>query len=173
MLDLFPEPAEIETRLIVAVRAKQRRDEVKAAGGAEYEALLARERAQVAERRARLGRQPYDRKKESEKFKVRICARARCRARKRGFEATIRPEDLVWPSHCPVLGIELAYPADGEKREGLIQQPNWPSLDRWDNTKGYMPGNVFVISTRANMLKSSGTYEEILRVAKYLAKRPT
>jgi len=54
----------------------------------------------------------------------------------------------------------------------MIAQPNWPSLDRWDSTKGYVPGNVFVISYRANTLKNNATYEEIVKVAQYLRKRP-
>lgn len=88
------------------------------------------------------------------------------------MEATITPDDLVWPTHCPVLGIELDYPERSGERGELHAQPNWPSLDRWDSTKGYVPGNVFVISFRANSLKNSATYDEILRIAKYLAKRP-
>ena len=57
-------------------------------------------------------------------------------------------------------------------RGAAAVQANWPSLDRWDSAKGYVPGNVFVISYRANTLKNSATYEEILKVAKYLSRRP-
>lgn len=88
------------------------------------------------------------------------------------MEATITPADLDWPSHCPVLGLELDYPKVSGERGKLPIQPNWPSLDRWDSTKGYVPGNVFVISYRANTLKNSATYAEILKVAKYLSRRP-
>lgn len=105
-------------------------------------------------------------------FRTHLCSKARKRGRQRGMEATIKPSDLVWPSHCPVLGIELDYPAVSGLRKGLAVQPNWPSLDRWDSTKGYVPGNVFVISYRANTLKNSATYAEILQVAKYLSRRP-
>lgn len=105
-------------------------------------------------------------------FKKTLCSRARKRGRDKGIEATIRPDDLIWPSHCPVLNIKLDYPSQGSKRTGLTVQANWPSLDRWDSTKGYVPGNVFVISYRANTLKNAATYEEILKVAKYLSRRP-
>lgn len=88
------------------------------------------------------------------------------------MEATITPADLVWPTHCPVLGIELDYPTAYGERGTQAVKPNWPSLDRWDSTKGYVPGNVFVISYRANTLKNNATYEEILKVAKYLSRRP-
>lgn len=105
-------------------------------------------------------------------FKSALCAGARFRGRKRGLPATITPADLVWPSHCPVLGLELDYPERSGTRGVQHAQPNWPSLDRWDSAKGYVPGNVFVISYRANTLKNSATYAEILQVAKYLSRRP-
>lgn len=105
-------------------------------------------------------------------FKTYLCANARSRGRKRGLGATITADDLDWPSHCPVLGLELDYPERSGERGTAHPQPNWPSLDRWDSTKGYVPGNVFVISYRANTLKNSATYVEILKVAKYLSRRP-
>ena len=158
-------------RPVIAVKAKAKRDEIKSAGGSEYEALLERER--VAKRRYRYigGRKSYDRNNQRS-FKVHLCSSARSRGRKRGIEATIKPTDLVWPSHCPVLGIELDYPEHSGMRGSQHVQPNWPSLDRWDSTKGYVAGNVFVISFRANTLKNTATYDEILKIAKYLSRRP-
>lgn len=94
-------------------------------------------------------------------LKDQLCWRARWRAEKKGMEATITPKDLEWPTHCPVLGMELDYThADGKKN-------NRPSLDRWDNSKGYVPGNVFVISWRANMLKSNATADELEKISVY------
>lgn len=152
-----------------ATKAKLRRDAVKAAGGAEYEAMLARERAARSLFRKRHGLKSN---RHSASFQTKICADVRKRGRKRGLPATITSADLDWPSHCPVLGIELDYPERSGMRGTQHVQSNWPSLDRWDSTKGYVPGNVFVISHRANTLKSSASYEEILRVAKYLSRRP-
>lgn len=156
-----------------------RRDAIKAAGGAEYEALLAKERAARARFRAKHpGYWRANRKlgwtsnRMGGLFKTYLCARARLRGRKRGLKSTITPDDLVWPTHCPVLGIELDYPDRSGSRKGCGVRQNAPSLDRWDNTKGYVPGNVFVISYRANTLKNSATYEEILKVARYLSRRP-
>lgn len=157
-----------EQRVDYTGRERARRQEVKAVGGAQYEAFLQK---QAEWRQAH---PDYQRKYKAERadFKRNLCSRARNRGRKKGLEATIQPGDLDWPSHCPVLGVELDYPAQGAKRTGLTVQANWPSLDRWDSTKGYVPGNVFVISYRANTLKSSATYAEILRVAKYLSRKP-
>lgn len=165
-----------DAKAVLHVQPKARRDAIKSAGGVDYAALLARERAARAKYRlknpeaVRANRKKY---KKPSLFKTQLCSNARKRARKRGFAATITPADIVWPTHCPVLGIELDYAHRAGERGQTRCQPNWPTLDRWDNAKGYVPGNVFVISFRANTLKSSSTYEEILRVAKYLSRRPT
>lgn len=66
------------------------------------------------------------------------------------------------PLHCPVLGLPL-YRNSG----GSAQGPNSPSLDRIDPALGYVKGNVKVISSRANSIKSNATPEELLRVAAY------
>lgn len=159
-------------KVIACIEAKSRRDAIKAAGGIAYAALLAAGReARAKHRRAH---PDYWRKKtRSVPFKTMLCRRARARGRQRGLQSTIVWQDLVWPTHCPVLGLELDYAVRSGERGTGAAQPNWPSLDRWDNTKGYVPGNVFVISFRANSLKNSATYEEILRVAKYLSRRPS
>jgi hypothetical protein len=38
---------------------------------------------------------------------------------------------------------------------------NSPSLDRIDPTKGYVKGNVWIISSKANTFKSYATHEEL------------
>lgn len=81
----------------------------------------------------------------------------------KGLEFSLTEADLVIPTHCPILGIELAY--NFGKGRALA---NSFSLDRIDNTKGYVPGNVAVISWRANMIKSSGTAEEHRRIAAWM-----
>lgn len=88
------------------------------------------------------------------------------------MDATITVADLVWPSHCPVLGIALDYPERSGQRKDQRARADWPSLDRWDNSKGYVPGNVFVISLRANTLKGALSREEVLQIAKYVMNKP-
>jgi len=168
----FFEAAVPVDRPVMHVKAKARRDAIKAGGGIEYQALLARERDQRAKHRSGNPKYWKGGSRKSIPFKTALCAKARVRGRKRGFGASIAPGDLDWPSHCPVLGIELDYPERTGERGLQHAQPNWPSLDRWDSTKGYVPGNVFVISYRANTLKNTATYDEILMVAKYLSYRP-
>lgn len=80
---------------------------------------------------------------------------ARQRARRGGIEFTISRQDVVIPERCPVLGIELNVTERGRMR------PDSPSLDKIDPTKGYVPGNVWVISWRANRMKSDASPTEL------------
>lgn len=57
-------------------------------------------------------------------------------------------EDLDFPTHCPLLGMELNY------NGGQGQSFNNASLDRIDSSKGYVKGNVLVISHYANQIKN-------------------
>lgn len=84
-------------------------------------------------------------------------------AKKRGIEFTLVYEDMEWPELCPVLGIKLDY-SYGNKN-GV--PPNSPSFDRIDPSKGYVPGNVIVVSQLANTIKTNATIEQIERVASF------
>ncbi|WP_343818826.1 hypothetical protein ISN75_14070 [Dyella marensis] len=84
------------------------------------------------------------------------------RAHKRGIPFDLTVEDVVVPDFCPVLGLPL-YRNTG----GRAQGSNSPTVDRIDPDKGYITGNVRVISSRANAIKSDATPEELLRVAAY------
>ena len=73
--------------------------------------------------------------------------------------------DLPMPERCPILGLVIDY-SYGTKG-GKIQQTS-PSVDRIDPTKGYVKGNIQVISMRANTLKNNATAEELRKVADYM-----
>lgn len=70
-------------------------------------------------------------------------------------EFTLTYAHLTTPSHCPALGIPLDWTGG---RKGRF---NTPSLDRIDNTKGYTPDNVVIVSERANRIKNDATVEEL------------
>lgn len=89
---------------------------------------------------------------------------AKNRAKKRGIEFAIVVEDIVIPTMCPVLGIAL-YTNQGKAG------PNSPSLDRIDNSKGYIPGNICVISYRANVLKGDASVDEMRRLLAYMERQ--
>jgi hypothetical protein len=85
---------------------------------------------------------------------------ARTRSRQKGTEFTITKEDVIIPEICPILDIPLT------KGDGYL--PNSMSLDRVDNTKGYIPGNIRVISRKANLMKSSLTLDVLEKLIKYI-----
>ena len=82
---------------------------------------------------------------------------AKRRAKKNQMEFTIEVSDIIIPDKCPLLGI----PIDSYN----TWQGTHPSIDRIDSTKGYVKGNVMVISHRANILKNNSTPIELLTLA--------
>lgn len=86
---------------------------------------------------------------------------AKNRARIKGIPFSITKEDIVVPDICPVFGIPLARNV-GEPGS------NSPSIDRIRPELGYVPGNIVVISHRANQLKSNATVGELERVTEWL-----
>lgn len=94
------------------------------------------------------------------KFKAAFAMRRRD-AEKRGVPFSIQIEDLLpLPTLCPVLGLPIQHgKAGGEDGS--------PSIDRIVPTKGYVPGNVIVVSLKANRIKNDATPEELMAVAKF------
>lgn len=80
-----------------------------------------------------------------------------------GVEFTVPFSEILFPTHCPILGLELDYFAEG-------RQENSVSFDRLDTSKGYVTGNVVILSWRANRIKNDGTAEEHRQIADYLDK---
>jgi hypothetical protein len=74
-------------------------------------------------------------------------------AKQRNLEFSIDFEDVPLPEKCPILQIPL-----------VLDSPirwNKPSIDRIDSSKGYIKGNVWVISMLANTMKSLATIEQL------------
>lgn len=80
---------------------------------------------------------------------------ARNRAKKSNTVFDLNLDDITVPKICPLLGI----PLNVDKR-GKGAAPDSPSIDRIDPSKGYTKDNIWVISHRANSLKSDGTLLE-------------
>lgn len=93
-----------------------------------------------------------------------ILTRARMGAIKRGLEFNITINDIDFPTHCPILYIELKYVSSGGR-----PTDDTASIDRIDNTIGYIPTNVRIISWRANRLKSDASIWEIERLFRYVS----
>jgi hypothetical protein len=78
------------------------------------------------------------------------------------FSLTLRDMPLI-PEFCPVLGLKL-YVVSGKTTD------NSPTLDRIHNHLGYVPGNVIVVSLRANRLKSDASIDELIRMAHFYSQ---
>jgi hypothetical protein len=101
---------------------------------------------------------------EAARFRLRnpeklLLTRARGRARQLGLEFDLAVDDLrPLPSVCPALGIPLTPPGGGGASL---------SIDRIDNTRGYVRGNVVIVSLRANRLKNNATVDELVKIARF------
>lgn len=82
------------------------------------------------------------------------------RCKRTGREFSIDLEDIKIPEKCPVFGFDL-------KREDKKTWMFAPSVDRIDSSKGYIKGNVTVVSRRANILKRDATLEELEQLLNY------
>jgi hypothetical protein len=66
--------------------------------------------------------------------------------------------------YCPILGEPLLFGGTGKL------QDNSASIDRFDPSKGYTEDNVWIISHKANRMKSDANLEEIKKVYEYMKK---
>lgn len=97
---------------------------------------------------------------------TRIVTRIRNRVARKGTEVALTSKDIVavFPTNrrCPVFDQPFVFGA---------QSPWSPSVDRKDPTIGYVPGNIQIISVRANQLKSDATADELQRVADWVREK--
>jgi hypothetical protein len=98
--------------------------------------------------------------------KKRILWSAKKRAKNKGLKFSLTEDDINLPDTCPYLGLKLVSSSvRGTSRNAVY------SLDRIDNTLGYIPENVEVISHLANTMKNGSTREQLLRFAEEVLKR--
>ena len=88
---------------------------------------------------------------------------AKTNAKARGVPFDLDISDIVIPEFCPALGIKLSF-------ESGRLNPNRATIDRMDNSKGYVKGNVAIISWRANMLKRDASPDEVEKIATWLRR---
>lgn len=121
------------------------------------------------DRRRLLRQDPEYRKKEALQnkamlnlnYRTRIVSLLRSRALKRGLDFDLTAEDIPeFPKLCPILKVPMirftAYA---------------PSVDRIFSTKGYVKGNIQIISRKANAMKLDATPEELLLFSRYWIKQ--
>ena len=91
----------------------------------------------------------------------RVIEQMRYRAEQKGIPFSLTAADIPTPEYCPVLGIKL-------KRNGKPFADDSPSVDRIIPELGYVPGNVRVISMRANAIKKDATIQELRGIHRYI-----
>ena len=99
-----------------------------------------------------------------------MLSNSRIRAKRKGILHTINTEylELIWPkdNRCPVLGnlFEMGY--KNGKSKNLS-----PSLDRIVAKKGYIPGNLAIVSDIVNRLKSDASLEDMEKILKFYTNK--
>jgi|LakMenEpi03Aug12_release.lakeMendotaPanAssembly.Ray.scaffolds.fasta_scaffold496383_1 hypothetical protein len=115
-------------------------------------------------------RRQYDKEREKGVTgKLRSMLRSsRKRAKEKGLEHTLKLEDLqgLMVSHCPIRLKKLSWEDSGTQLRQY--DPDAPSLDRIDSAKGYIQGNVQIISHQANTWKNSMTLEQARMIVRYI-----
>lgn len=89
------------------------------------------------------------------------------RANKRGDVFDLDLNDLDIPEFCPILKIPMSFPDRRINVDKTTPFGSSPSLDRIDNNSGYVKGNVWVISSLANVMKNKGSFEDLYNFSKF------
>ncbi|NBP00889.1 MAG: hypothetical protein EBU90_12290 [Proteobacteria bacterium] len=92
-------------------------------------------------------------------LKQQLFRSAKKRALKKELEFTIELEDIYIPQKCPILKVPL-----------ICSTRYSPSIDRIFPDKGYIKGNIAVISTLANSMKANATPKELLIFSRNIKK---
>lgn len=92
---------------------------------------------------------------------------AKARAARDGVPFTITESDIKTPARCPIFGVRLIYDGGGR---GYGAKPDAASLDRVYPERGYVPGNVVVVSWRANRTKCMLTPKELKRMSDFYSR---
>ena len=109
-------------------------------------------------------RQAYKERNPKRTWAVYASKDARKRALKKGVPHSITAAYIlsIMTDTCPIYGTEFKWMGNG----GI--QPTSPSLDRIDPAKGYIEGNVVIISSKANNIKSAYKAADLYKVADWL-----
>jgi len=98
----------------------------------------------------------YDRRRSDRVRHMIRSKRSQCRHFRIEFD--LSEKDVHIPEKCPALGLLLDWQGSDNK----------PTIDRVDPSKGYINGNVRIISARANRIKSDATAGELRLIADYI-----
>lgn len=103
----------------------------------------------------------YETKTYITKAANRLLKGAKDRSRIYGYDFNIELSDIIFPEFCPVLGIPLDWKGSRDFK---------PSIDRIDNSKGYVKGNILVVSARVNRIKSDASFTELKSLGEFYSQ---
>ena len=100
--------------------------------------------------------------------------RGEYRCKKRNYDCNLTVEYLkqLWDSQngtCPFTGWKIVLPKNTTK-PWKNQSPNNASIDRIDNSKGYIEGNVRFIAYMANIARQCFVDEQLIEFCKAVAE---
>ena len=90
--------------------------------------------------------------------------RAKESSKKRNKEFNLTIDDIIIPTHCPYLNVELITSFED------TNYSNYYSIDRIDSSKGYVKGNIQIISRLANTMKNNATTEQLITFSQNVLK---
>jgi hypothetical protein len=79
----------------------------------------------------------------------------------------LKPEDIIINEYCPFFNTKIDYRSS--KKKAKLDKYHY-SIDRIDNSKGYVKGNVWIISMLANVIKNYSTISELLIFSENMIK---
>ena len=103
-------------------------------------------------------RKPKSKEQWSQKpLLYKMLTRCKSRSTENKLEFNLTEEDIIIPNACPVLHVPFDNTHDYA-----------PSVDRIDPSKGYIKGNIQIMSNKANRMKSNATQEELKLFAEWV-----
>ena len=90
--------------------------------------------------------------------------RAKESSKIRNKEFNLEVEDIIIPTYCPYLNIELLTSPENTNHS------DYYSIDRIDSSKGYVKGNIQIISRLANTMKNNATTEQLITFSQNVLK---
>ena len=93
-----------------------------------------------------------------------VATRSRAKSKGREFDLDKEHINSIIVPVCPVLGVDMDYYAEDWSKN------NTASIDRIDNSKGYIKGNVWFVSNLFNSMKRNATVAQMQKFAVWVLK---
>jgi hypothetical protein len=120
-----------------------------------------------ASKKAAEAKQKWKDKNPKRAWAVYATGAAKFRALQKGLPFDLDKDYIlsICSDECPIFGTQFVF--TGNKRT----TPESASLDRLDPAKGYVKGNVVVMSLKANTIKNAFSSEDVAAVAAWMRQK--